>query len=1144
MKLIESFVRNPVKVSVGVLIVGLFGVISLWKMPVQLSPEVQVPTISVRTSWPGASPQEIEREIVQEQEEQLQSVEGLTRMTSQSADSSGSITLEFSVGTDLSEAILRVNTRLQQVPEYPEDADEPVISASSSASRPIAWFVLSQTLPGEEKQAEFLVRHPQHREALDLIKRTDNPSLAVQRMLELAKDNPEVQEIVPEKIEIAHLRRFVEDFIESRFERVAGVADSNIFGGRSEEMQVVVDPQRLASRKLTVLDVRRALNQQNLDVSGGDFWEGKRRYVVRTLGQFRSPEQVGNCILSRREDSTIYVRDVAEVRLGFKKPSGVVRRFGGETIAINVQRETGANVLSVMKGLYEAQDSLNKNLLAQRGLVLFQAYDETEYIDSSIQLVNQNMVVGGILTVFILLLFLRSGRSTLIVGLAIPTSVVGTFLLLGLMGRSLNVMSLAGMAFAVGMLVDNAVVVLENIYRHHQAGESAARAAVNGATEVWGAVVASTLTTLAVFVPVLFVEEEAGQLFRDIALAISAAVGLSLLVSVIVIPTAAKRILGRSKRTIIPLEGGSNPEGHLSLHRPGSFSFLRPFDFLGHGFVNCVVKGNRWLLDGVVRRIVFVILLISISGWMSWALMPKVEYLPSGNRNLIFGIILPPPGYNVDEMVKMGSTIEEGLRPYWDVDPDLYDPETSEYPPIADFFFVAAGRSLFMGLRCADPLRCGELVPLVQKAVGELPGTFVVAKQSSLFEQGLTGGRTIDIEVVGPDIEHLITLGSTIMGGIGKSISGAQARPSPSLDLSSPEVHVIPRWEQAAELGLSASDLGYAVNALVDGAYAGDYFAGGDKIDLTIMGKEQYAQRTQDLESLPIATPRGDLVRLGTIARVQLASGPEQINRSERQRTITIEVTPPPEIALESAMERIQSEILGPLDESGALSGGYQIRLAGTADKLNDTWVALRLNLLLAVLITYLLMAALFESWVYPLVIILSVPFGAVGGFLGLWVLNRFLLQPLDVLTMLGFVILIGTVVNNAILIVHQSLNILREKRVSSKEAVLESVRTRIRPIFMTTLTSVFGLSPLVLFPGAGSELYRGLGSVVLGGLLVSSLFTLFLVPTLFSLTLETKEKFRRGGGEGDGEEGDDSLDVSPTRRTLSPTGTGDWSSG
>ncbi len=909
------------------------------------------------------------------------------------------------------------------------------------------------------------------------------------------------------------------------------------------------------------------------------------------MGQFRSPEQVENQLLTVSNGAPVFVRDVAEVRLGYKKPDGMVRRFGESSIAINCLRETGANVLDVMEGLQATAAEIDKDLLQLRGLQLLQVYDETEYINSSIGLVQQNIFIGGALTMIVLMSFLHLGvrtlltvplivasalaaaylspwyflvciaiilvagfwfaRGALVVALAIPTSIIASFLVMGMLGRSLNVISLAGLAFAVGMLVDNAIVVLENIYRRHQLGEEPFTAAVRGTQEVWGAVAASTITTVAVFLPVVFIQEEAGQLFRDIALAVSAAVALSLVVSMTVIPTAAARLFqtdenGQGKRTGRLFDrwfGSSNgrprrnrwlPTSSATGGRPAlleriSTGMVAWINRIARGFIVGVVATNAWIQNRTIRRLGLVAVMIGLSLGISWLIWPKVEYLPSGNRNLVFGIILPPPGYNLEKMTELGETVESELRPYWDVEIDSPEAAKLDYPVIGDFFFVARGRQVFMGIRAHDPQRAGELVSLIQKVGSKIPGAFVVAKQSSLFEQGLSAGRTIDIEITGPDLQKLVALGGQTLGKVKQLMPTSQARPVPSLDLSTPEIHLEPRLVQAAEMGVTSRDLGFAANALVDGAYAGDYYLNGKKIDLTIIGVEKFADATEDIASMPVATPAGQLVPMSALADVELASGPEQVNHRERVRAITIEVSPPPEIALEVAMNQIRQEIVQPLIKSGQLQGGYQINLAGTADKLSKMqetffgrwsgWNAdgltsvLTSQFVLVVLITYLLMAALFESWLYPLVIILTVPLGAVGGILGLNLLNVYLgmtgqlTQQLDVLTMLGFVILIGTVVNNPILIVHQSLNHMREDAMAPREAILQSVRTRIRPIFMTTLTTVLGLLPLVLFPGSGSELYRGLGSVVLGGLLVSTVFTLLLVPTLFSLLMDAKQQ-------------------------------------
>ncbi|HEX6986255.1 MAG TPA: efflux RND transporter permease subunit, partial [Planctomycetaceae bacterium] len=494
MNLIDASVKSPVKVSVGVLLVALFGYVALTRMPLQLTPEVQTPTITVETRWPGASPQEVEREIVLEQEEYLKSVEGITKLSSESTDSQGRITMEFLVGTNMDEVLLKVNSQLQQVREYPEDADQPVISTANANDRPIAWFMLSPRPPGEAQFAAFRQKHPHLADELAPIEGAHNVGLALFRLRNLAETHPEAKELLPpDSIDVTKLRRFAEDEIEAVFERVPGVSQSNVIGGLLDELQVVVDPEKLAARGLTILDVRNALRGQNQDTSAGDFWEGKRRWVVRTLGQFRSPEQVENQLLAVRDGAPVYVKDVAEVRLGYKKPDGVMRRFGESSVGLNAMRETGANVIDVMAGLREATRQLNETVLKRRNLQLTQVYDETEYIYSAVDLVEDNIYVGGALTMVVLMAFLHLGvrtlvamplilgtafaaafgnpwffagtlavviatgfwfaRGSLVVGLAIPISIIGTFLVLGMLGRTLNVISLAGLAFAVGMLV-------------------------------------------------------------------------------------------------------------------------------------------------------------------------------------------------------------------------------------------------------------------------------------------------------------------------------------------------------------------------------------------------------------------------------------------------------------------------------------------------------------------------------------------------------------------------------------------------------------------------------------------------------------------------------------------------------------------
>ncbi|MDV2503338.1 MAG: efflux RND transporter permease subunit [bacterium] len=1047
MRLIDRSIRYPISVTVGVLLLALFGAVALMRIPVQLTPTVEKPEITVDTRWPGASPQEVEREIVEEQEEQLKSIEGLKRLTSESQDGRGSITMEFEVGSDMNSNLLKVSNRLNQVPSYPDEADEPVISSVNIRGNAIAWFILKPK-PG----------------------------------------NP---------ININHMRDFADDFIKPRIERVSGVARSNIYGGQEREMRVIVDPEAMAARNVTLLQMATALDSENRNVSAGDFDEGKRRYIVRTTGEFQSPEDVADVIVARHNGSAVYVRDVARVELGFKDADFAVRHMGEPSIALNALRATGSNVLDTMQGLHRAVEDLNEGILADRDLSLTQVYDETDYIKSAISLVTQNLWIGGTLAILVLLLFLRSASSTFIIALAIPISVVGTFFALWFVGRNLNVVSLAGMAFAVGMVVDNSIVVLENIYRHRQLGKNRREAAYEGAVEVWGAVLASTLTTIAVFLPIIFVKEEAGQLFRDIAIAISCGVGLSLIVAITVIPSLSNKIL-----TATDEEAGLAGPDEAPSKR---YSFRTLWGLAG--LLQTVTERFAGLIHWLCgRRLVSLVVIVgltlaSLGG--SWLLMPDTEYLPTGNRNLVLGILLPPPGYNLEELTEMGRLIESRLAPHWS---DGERPAGS--PGIKNFFYVARGRQVFMGAIAADPRRARDLVPIMQRSLAGIPGMIAIVTQTSLFRRALGEGRNIDVEITGPKLEKLVGFGGRLFADIMQLMPpGTQARPIPSLDLGNPEVRIIPDRERAAELQLSSREIGFIVDSLVDGTKASDYQYEGDEIDLTLMGDDRFARRTQDLARLPIRTPTGRIVTLGSVADIRVVTGPEQVNRIERQRAITLQVIPPTTMPIEAAMRLIDEKLVRPLRAQGALGRLYNIQLAGTADKLTQTRKSLQWNFLLAIIITYLLMASLFESFLYPFVIMFSVPLASLGGFLGLLLVNATVgYQALDILTMLGFVILIGIVVNNAILIVHQALNHMRDEGMEAREAVRESVRNRVRPIFMSTTTSVFGMAPLILFPGAGSELYRGLGSVVVGGLVLSTLFTLVLVPILFYLTLSARE--------------------------------------
>ncbi len=1046
MKLVDESIKSPVSVTVVVLLVALFGILALFRIPIQLIPDVEVPQAVVTTLWPGASPEEIETEIVQKQEEQLKSLEGLVKMTSQSSQSTGTVRLEFRIGVDPDAVLLKVSNRLQQVQQYPATALKPVITSRSPFEQNVvAWMVL-QPLPDAD-------------------------------------------------IDIELQRDFAIEVVQRTLERVPGVAVAQIWAGRDRELQVTVDPQKLAVRGLTLTQIAAALDAENRDISAGDFDEGKRTYVVRTVGEYTAPEQVEDVVLAWRDSAPIYVRDVASVELGYAEPTSIMRQRGAPTIGVAVQQQTGSNTLLVLDGVERAVAQLNAGPVGNRGMRLVIAFSQADYIQSAISLVQRNMIIGGLLALMVLLVFLRSFSSSMVVGLAIPVSVVATFLVMSLLGRNINVVSLAGMAFAVGMIVDASIVVLENIYRHQQMGKRRAQAAYDGTVEVWGAVFASVMTTVAVFLPVLFVQEEAGQLFRDIAVAVSAAVLISLVVSVTMIPSLSARILSST--------AGAGAATELTGWRS-----LWGIIGVGAGLNRRIAEFTYWLSGAPVLRLLAVVVLAGTAVFSAWVLMPETEYLPTGNQNFAFGMLIPPPGYNMDEYLSMSETVSEAIRPYWEATPGSPEEAQLAAPPIRHDFFASFAAGAFIGVIGYDQYaeRTGELIPVIQQALGRIPGTFGVVQQPSIFQRGPSAGRAIDIDLTGPDLVRLLGIGGRVFGTVMATVPGAQAQPIPGLDLGNPEIRVIPDRERAAELGMTAADLGFALNALVDGVKVSEYQFEGRAVDLMLRGAAPYAARSQDIEALNIATPSGRVVSVGDIGRVVETNGPTQINRIERQRAVTIRVLPAADMPLEAAMSIIEESVLGPMRADGSLSLPYEAALSGSADKLTTTRQALQGNMVLALVVTYLLMAALFESFLYPFVILFSVPFAALGGFVGLALVNAFIApQALDVIAMLGFVILVGIVVNNAILIVHQTLNYMRDRGLGHREALRDAVSDRVRPIFMSTLTSVMGMAPLVVVTGAGSEIYRGLGGVVVGGLAVSTIFTLFLVPAVFSIVMDAR---------------------------------------
>ena len=1044
MDLIRASIQRPIAVVAVVIMAVLFGALALSRIPVQLAPDVRKPVVVVETSWPGAAPAEVEREIVNLQEDAFRGLEGLETMTSRSRTGQAEVTLEFAVGSDMGDILLLVSNRLDRVGGYPAEAGEPTLNTSGSDDSPIAWVILRA-----------------------------------------AEGNTRLMSTYGD---------FVEDVLKERVERVDGVSTVNVFGGVSRELQIVIRPEELARFGLTIPAVVNRLRAENISLSAGDVDEGKRRYVVRADGNLNTIAAIESVVLRSASLGTtgalgrVTVSEVADVGFSYKEPTARLRFRGEPALAFNIVREQGANVIATMEAVKDVLADLEAGPVADNNLLMEQVYDETIYIEGAIDLVTQNIWVGGLLAAMVLLLFLRSPRATLVISLAIPVSIVATFVAMAATGRTLNVISLAGIAFAVGMIVDAAIVVLENIYRLREQGKSRFEAAYEGARQVWGAILVSALTTVMVFIPILVMQLEAGQLFRDIAVAISVSVLLSLVVAVTVIPALSSRLLSGSNTKPMPL--------------PGIDHFGRAFSWMIMAYVRLTVRFR-------VAGLIMVGAIATGATLAAITFLPKLEYLPEGNRNLVFGLIIPPPGYNLDTTETIAQRIEAVAEPMWQARPATQLEDGT--PALQSFFFVATPGNSFVGAAAVDGTRVAEVIPVLSRPIFAEPGTFGFMTQPSLFGRGVGGGRTIELNISGDELEDILSVAGQAAGlvsGLLPRSDGHQFRPIPGLELGAPEVRLLPDRVRLADAGLTTQDLAATVDAYNDGLRVAEISVGNRRLDLTLKGDEDALSglRTQDVGDFPVVTPSGQIVPVSELAEVRVTAGPTEIRHLDLLRTVTLEIRPSDALPLEAAVELLETEVIAALEARG-LPPGVRLGVSGSADALSETWNAIQINLAIALVIVFLVMAILFESFVLPLVVMISVPVAAAGGVGGLALLNLVGTQPLDMLTLLGFIILVGIVVNNAILIVHQSLYHLREDGMPPIDAIEEATRNRIRPIFMSTLTSICGMMPLVVFPGAGSELYRGLGAVVVGGLSMSAFLTLLTVPPLLRLVLSAPSR-------------------------------------
>ncbi|MEN8720763.1 MAG: efflux RND transporter permease subunit [Oceanococcaceae bacterium] len=1029
----EYLFRRGTLLTVITLVVCVLGVLAVFRVPIQMIPDLEVRTISVETRWSGATPQDVEKDILVEQEEYLRAIPGLTRLKAQASTGRAEIELEFPFGTDITQALLDVNNALAQVPAYPENVDQPTVSASSFSQNAFMYLRV-QTEPGN-----------------------------------------------PLGLDINLLQDYVDDNVRPRLERVPGVAKVDVGGGAERQIQILIDATALAARGLTLADVRTAIRARNRDRSGGDIDSGKRRFLLRTVGRVRDVDALRELIIARNGDSLVRLSDVAEVRLDHFEPRSLSMTDGEAAIGLSVRRLAGSNVVEIKRNMLPVIEDINSNVLAGVGLRLRLLTDDVKYVQASVANVWQNLMLGAVLAAFTMWLFLRSVPATLVGVLGIPICTIAAFLGLLAFGRTINVISLAGVAFAIGMTLDNSIVVLEAIERERRRGVAALDAAVAGVRRVWPAVLASTMTTVLVFAPILFIEEEAGQLYSDVAVAIGAAILVSMLVATTLIPAASLRLTFAP--ALVPVDGKETV---------GEPRLLR------------VV---RILIATPLRRLLYLLGMVCITGWILFALRPPAEYLPEGEEPKTFARMIAPPGYNLTEMTAVAGRVQADLMPFVNADPAAFTRGELDVPPMAYMNVGVDPGGMRIIAETVDPQQINALMTALTDRYREEPGMRAFAARGSIISSNDGGTRSVNVDIAGAELADLFVAAQRVYDRAEQVFSNPQINSEPrSLSLTQPLIQILPRWDRLAEAGVSAEEFGYAVAALADGAFVDEFFIGDDKVDMFLFEQAGYGQTLAQLPDLPLATPQG-IVPLSALADLKEVADTDQVRRINGRRTVTLNIIAPREIALETAVARVRSEVLGALIAEGQIPQGVTLDISGAADQLDATQQALGANFVVAVVLCYLLLVAIFTHWGYPLIILTSVPIGLAGGIAGLLLMNLFVRQPFDMISMLGFLILLGTVVNNPILIVDQARYNLRERGLAIEEAVTQAVRTRVRPILMSMTTTIVGLSPLVLIPGAGTELYRGVGAIVLFGLLFSTLVTLTFLPVLLTTIFRWKHR-------------------------------------
>jgi HAE1 family hydrophobic/amphiphilic exporter-1 len=1020
--MIDTFIKRPVFTTMIVMLLVVFGLGAYPTLGIDLNPDVEFPIVTVTITYTGASPEEMESLITKPVEDAVSSVSGIKSLSSVSREGTSQVTLEFEFGTNPKLAANEIREKVAGVRKrLPDQIDEPVVQRFDITAQSIVYF-------------------------------------------SLASDTRSRGEI----------RKLAIDVVKDELQRMDGVAQVDVFGATDREIHIFIDPKKIESYNISFQQIRDAINDQNLNTPGGKVNEKGTELTVRTMGKYKSVDEIKNIIVANQDGRLITLKDVVTIEDGWAEERVYAHTNGTPSVIISVQKQSGTNTVDVAERVKRAMENMQTNVLPQDIKVSI-VRDSSKYIRSSVEDVMVSLLFGGLLAVVITFLFLQNTRATMIGAIAIPTSIIATFFAMKVMGFTLNNMSLMGLSLAVGILIDDAIVVIENIFRHMEDGLSPMEAARIGTTEISLAVVATTLSILAVFVPVGNMGEIIGQFFKQFGITVAFAVAFSLFVAFTLTPTLAAYWL-------------KNNHGESLQSR---WSWLQKIlDVWETGFLS--LRDNyKLILQWALKRPKKLVALAVLSLFLNGLLLPfiGVEFQPTYDSGEFNVMLTASSGTSMEKMKELVEPIEKEV---------LSIPELE-----SAFVLIGTNRQLNkvnIGIRLIDSADRSRSMSQIMDQLRIKFRTVQNLKVAVQSNQGIGRGdsRPVQVGIRGPELEVLNRSAFDLAEAI-KQISGT-TDVDISSDQSEPEVQVKLDPVRAAELGINSTIAGEVIQmAFLGITTKNQYNVADSDYDIRVQMQPSNRLSMSDVANLRISSKTGGFVRLADIANVKFSSGPTQIDRESRQRQV---------IVYANTVGVSTGEVLTKIKEiipSINLPLGYTYKFVGQAQMMQDSFKEIGKALLLAIVLIYMVLAAEFESFIHPLTIMLSLPFSLVGAVLGLLISGK----TINMMSLIGIIMLMGLVTKNAILLIDHTIQ-LRNNGMSIQDALVEAGVLRLRPILMTTMAMIFGMMPVALGLGAGAELRSSMGVVLIGGLITSTFLTLIIVPLVYFLIDQMQQSFKK----------------------------------